>query len=115
MHEPTELGTIVLLSNGDALLLVNPKWPFRWRNITRERWQEWSEVSDLVPTIVRHGYTPPPPPTPEPTLPHAVVRDAEGDVMVGVDGGWYLSRDEVFPWRELAQPVEILFPGVSDA
>ena len=76
MREPTEVGTIVLCSNGEALLLVNPKapgWP--WWNITRKAWQEWSEVSDLVPSIVRHGYTPP---KPEPTNEWATIRTLAG-------------------------------------
>jgi hypothetical protein len=115
MREPTEVGTIVLLSNGEALLLVDPTRIGDWWSITRKVWVEWSEVSDLVPTIVRHGYTPPPPPTPEPTLPHAVVRDAEGDVMFATRDGWYLPGAGAFPWAEMVQPVEILFPGVPDA
>ena len=115
MREPTEPGTIVLLSNGWALLLVEPKWPSGWWNLTIKAWQGWSEFSDLVPSIVRHGYTPPTPPTPEPTLPHAVVRDAEGDVMFATRDGWYLPGAGAFPWAEMVQPVEILFAGVPDA
>jgi hypothetical protein len=115
MREPTEVGTILLLSNGEALLLVEPKGPFRWRNITRKVWQECSDFSDLVPSIVRHGYTPPPPPTPEPTRPHAGVRDSEVDVMFSTRDGWYLPGAGAFPWAEMVQPIEILFPGVPDA
>jgi hypothetical protein len=116
MREPSEVGTIVLLSNGEALLLVKATWPSGWWNLTRKVWQEWSAVSDLVPSIVRHGYTPPPPPTPEPTLPYAVVRDAEGGVMVKRDGDWlHLPSDASLPWRDLVQPVEIIFAGVPDA
>jgi hypothetical protein len=115
MREPTETGTIVLLSNGEALLLVKASWP-SWWNITRKVWQEWSAFSDLVPSIVRHGYTPPPPPTPEPTLPYAVVRDAEGGVAFKRAGGHYYVPDlGLIAWWGLAQPVEILFPGVPDA
>ena len=115
MREPTEVGTIVLCSNGEALLLVDTKGRLGWWNITRKMWQAWSEFSDLVPSTVRHGYTPPTPPTPEPTLPHAVVRDAEGDVMFATREGWYLPSAGVFPWSEMVQPIEILFPGVPDA
>jgi hypothetical protein len=118
MREPTEPGTIVLLSNGEALLLVNPKAVVvnRWWSMTHKVWQDWAEVSDLVPSIVRYGYTPPPPPTPEPTLPYAVVRDAEGDVAFKAAAGEYYVRNiDVLPWSGLVQPVEILFPGVPDA
>jgi hypothetical protein len=83
-------------------------------------WTDWSSVSDLVPTIVRHGYTPPPPPTPEPTLPCAVVRDAEGELWALLMSNAYVERWRKFgqfgysPWAEMVQPVEIIFPGVPD-
>jgi hypothetical protein len=116
MREPSQVGTIVLLSNGEALLLVEPTGTFGWWNLTRKMWTQWSEFSDLVPTIVCHGYNPPPPPTPEPTLPYAVVRDAEGDVAFKAAAGEYYVRNiDVLPWSGLVQPVEIIFPGVPDA
>ena len=116
MREPSEVGTIVLLSNGEALLLVDPTTPRDWWSITRKVWTKWSAVSDLLPSIVRHGYTPPPPPTPEPTLPYAVVRDADGDVMFRASRrDYYLPGAGIFPWSEIVQPVEIIFAGVPDA
>ena len=115
MREPSEPGTIVLLSNGETLLLVKSSGPWGWWNMTRKWWQEWAAVSDLAPSIVHHGYIPPTPPTPEPTLPHAVVRDAEGDVMFGTREGWHLPNVGTISWSEVVQPVEILFPGVPDA
>ena len=118
MREPTEPGTVVLLSNGEALLLVEPKWPCGWWNLTIKAWQGWSEFSDLVPSIVRHGYTPPPPPTPEPTLPYAIVQDAEDAAMIrGRDGHWYVvgGKGVRFSWAAIEQHAKILFPGVPDA
>ena len=123
MREPSKPGAIVLLSNGEALLLVEPTGPWGWWNLTRKVWTDWASVSDLVPSIVHHGYTPPPPPTPEPTLPFAVVRDGEGvfrqrvmDCRLAV---WMRADGAGFcPWDEVPQEpnrVEIIFPGVPDA
>jgi hypothetical protein len=117
MREPTEPGTIVLCSNGEALLLVDPTRIGDWWSITRKVWVEWSEFSDLVPSIVRHGYTPPPPPTPEPTLWGAIVRDSKERTasLTGLDPyPWTFSDHVSSNWGYMAQPVEILFPGVPD-
>jgi hypothetical protein len=89
MREPTEVGTIVLLSTGEALLLVEPTGTLGWWSLTRKMWQEWAEFSNLVPSIVRQGYTPPPPPTPEPTNEWATIRTVDGlHWQRRADGSW---------------------------
>ena len=110
MREPTELGSVATDNWGDL-----------WARYHAGRWYDrhgnaktWGKID--APTLVHRGYTPPPPPTPEPTLPYAVVRDAEGDVMVRDRNCWHLLSGASFYWSEdLVQPVEILFPGVPDA
>jgi hypothetical protein len=108
MHEPTELGSVAADNWGDL-----------WARFHDGRWYDrlgnaktWDKIDS--PTLVHRGYIPPTPPTPEPTLPHAVVCDAEGDVMFGTREGWHLPNVGTISWSEVVQPVEIIFPGVSD-
>jgi len=120
MREPSELGTVILARmRGESALT-------RWTYCGRGVWSReidatrasWAALIDHE--LLHHGYTPP---TPEPTLPLAVVRDGEGvlrhrvmDCRLAV---WMRADGAGFcPWDEVPQEpnrVEILFPGVPDA
>jgi hypothetical protein len=73
----------------------------------------WDALTDHE--LLHPGYTPP---TPEPLPWGAIVRDANGHTPSRIGN---FPQPWVFPdlsrgdWSDVAQPVEILFPGVPDA
>ena len=120
MREPSEVGTVIRTRlRGESVVQ-------RWIACGRGIWvceddgtrASWDALTDHE--LLHSGYTPP---TPEPTLPLAVVCDGEGvlryrvmDCRLAV---WMRADHAGFcPWDEVPQKpnrVEILFPGVPDA
>ena len=121
MIPPEELGTVVWVpgseSRGRHYVLLDPleQARERWLEVgsNPRRWVSWDSFAVPGTEVVHRGWVRS---TPEPLGWGAVVRCADGQVFKRTDFDHWappLSYGPAVSWRQIAQPVVILFAGVD--